>query len=149
MLEIVQRECVTNDAPIDEVVILDHEQRKKGRIKTVAESGVDVGFFLQRGKTLQPGSVLRTQCGKSIQIQGAIEAVSTATCDSWSVFSAACYHLGNRHTNLQIGERWLRFKPDHVLEDLVIRLGLKVSHEQAVFEPVDGAYRHSEHSHQH
>jgi urease accessory protein len=52
----------------------------------------------------------------------------------------AAYHLGNRHVALQIGEGWLRYKHDHVLDEMLHGLGLKVAVEQAPFEPEAGAY---------
>jgi urease accessory protein len=58
----------------------------------------------------------------------------------------ACYHLGNRHVPLQVSEGWIRYLKDHVLDDMVVSLGLTITHEHAPFEPEVGAYHHS---HQH
>jgi urease accessory protein len=48
---------------------------------------------------------------------------------------------------LQVGERWLRIAPDHVLEALLQQLGLDLHHEQAVFIPESGAYHSGHHHH--
>jgi urease accessory protein len=149
VLEVTERVGVTSDVQIDEVLVLDHQQRKKGRLKVTAKSGKTVGLFLERGKTLPIGEVLRSNGGQHLLIEGAEETVVTASTSDWSAFSRACYHLGNRHVTLQVGECWLRFKPDYVLEDLVKRFGLKTSEENVVFEPEDGAYTASGHSHHH
>jgi urease accessory protein len=82
-------------------------------------------------------------------VDGAIEATVLADCDDWEIFSRACYHLGNRHVKVQLGERWMRILPDHVLEDLLERLGLRLTHEQAVFVPENGAYGAVGHHHHH
>ena len=37
----------------------------------------------------------------------------------------AAYHLGNRHVPLQIGDGWLRYLHDHVLDDMVRGLGAR------------------------
>lgn len=95
------------------------------------------------------GEHLRSECGKVIKVIGALEPVTTASTDDWHTFSKVCYHLGNRHTRLQVGERWLRFKPDHVLSELVQRYHLSVSHAPAVFDPESGAYQSGEHHHHH
>lgn len=121
-------------------VVLDHDVRVKGRFKVLSEKGVEVRVFLERGKTLRVGEVLKTECGKEIEILGAEETVAVATCDNWEAFSKACYHLGNRHVKIQVGERWLAMKPDYVLEEMLVLLGLTVSQKQAVFIPEDGAY---------
>ncbi len=133
---------------IEDTVVLDHDIRVKGRFKVISEKGVEVRVFLERGKTLQIGEVLKTECGKEIEVVGAKESVVDASCDDWEAFSKACYHLGNRHVKIQVGERWLRMKPDYVLEEMLVLLGLTVAQEQAVFIPEDGAYSGG-HSHGH
>jgi urease accessory protein len=57
------------------------------------------------------------------------------------------YHLGNRHVPLQLGRGFLRIAEDHVLAEMVRRLGARVSHVEAPFEPESGAYgeRHEHH----
>ena len=52
------------------------------------------------------------------------------------------YHLGNRHVPLQVGQGFLRIAEDHVLEEMVRKLGARVSHVEAAFEPEAGAYGH-------
>ncbi|MDO6806588.1 hypothetical protein Q4595_29285, partial [Wenyingzhuangia sp. 1_MG-2023] len=81
-------------------VCLTHEQRDRGRLRLVSTDGEEVRVFLERGKPLLVGEFLKTQCGKIVQIDGAVEAVAEATCDDWRTFSRACYHLGNRHVKL-------------------------------------------------
>jgi len=147
MLEIHQRLGVDYCATVDEQVVLTHEQREKGRLRTQADSGREVRIFLDRGKPLQVGEILLSQCGKHIVIEGAEEPVTTARCDDWQQFCRACYHLGNRHVKVQLGECWLRLSPDHVLEEMLQLLGLTLSHEQAIFVPESGAYRHGHHNH--
>jgi urease accessory protein len=132
---------------IEDHVVLDHDVRVKGRFKVTSKKGVEVRVFLERGKTLKVGEVLKTECGKEIEILGAEEAVSHAECASWETFSKACYHLGNRHVKIQVGERWLRMKPDYVLEAMLELLGLSVSKENALFIPEDGAYSGGGHAH--
>jgi len=139
-------------------LVLDQDIRVKGRFKVMSEKGVEVRVFLERGKTLQIGEVLKTECGKEIEIQGAEEDVSRAQCDDWLTFSKACYHLGNRHVKVQVGDAthsavekpWLRIKPDYVLEEMLVLLGLTITPERAVFIPEDGAYAGGgSHSHSH
>lgn len=149
MYEIYERISPDKPLTVDDQIELDHLQREKGRIKAVTVSGIEARLFLERGNTLQVGEILKTSCGKHLAIVGAEEALVTATCDDWETFSKACYHLGNRHVKLQIGEKWLRITPDHVLEEMLEMLGLSVSHEKAVFSPESGAYSHGTHAHSH
>lgn len=140
MLEIYERLGTQCDAAVDAVVVLDHEQRDRGRLLLTSEGGEEVRVFLERGKPLQVGEYLKSQCGRHVKVEGAKETVAFASCDDWLTFSRACYHLGNRHTKMQVGVRWLRIKPDHVLEEMLAQLGLVISHEQSVFVPEPGAY---------
>jgi urease accessory protein len=104
---------------------------------------------MQRGHPLLVGEVLKTECGLLIEVKGKAEDVSTAIATDWMAFSRICYHLGNRHTSLQIGELWVRFKPDHVLEELAENYGLSIDRTAAVFEPENGAYGSQKHGHSH
>jgi len=140
MLEIYERLGTHCHEPVNETITLNHDQRDKGRLRVVSESGTEVRIFLDRGKPLLVGECLKSECGKIIQVQGAVEAVAHASCDDWHTFARACYHLGNRHVKIEVGDRWLRIKPDHVLEEMVHLLGLVLTHEEAVFVPESGAY---------
>lgn len=145
MLNIYQRLGTHCHQEVYTSVVLSHEQRERGRLKLVGVNGEEIRVFLERGKPLLVGEYLQSDCDKIILIEGAEEEVAHASCDDWETFSKACYHLGNRHTKIQIGPRWLRIKPDHVLEEMLHLLGLVVSHEIAVFNPESGAYQHGHH----
>lgn len=132
---------------IDDGLTMDFDTRQKARIKLVSDNGHHAGVFLERGKPLRVGEYLKSDCGKIFRVNGALEPVTTASTEDWLRFSKVCYHLGNRHTRLQIGERWLRFKPDHVLKELVCLYQLKVDDSPAIFEPENGAYQQAGHHH--
>lgn len=147
MLEVYERLGTHCHEQADSVVVLNHEQRDRGRLRLTSESGEEVRVFLDRGKPLLVGEYLKASCGRYVKVEGAQESVAHASCDDWHTFARACYHLGNRHTKMEVGERWLRIKPDHVLEEMLVQLGLVVSHEEAVFVPESGAYSHGHHHH--
>ena len=148
MLQVFERLDHSHDE-IGDSITLDQETRKKSRIKSVTDKGADIGIFVERGRPLLVGEILKTECGLLIAVKGKAENVSTAVASDWLNFSKVCYHLGNRHTVLQIGELWVRFKPDHVLEELAENYGLAVNNIPAVFEPENGAYRVGSHGHSH
>jgi len=136
-----------SDLAADDSLTLPYELRQRGRLKSVTDNGVEVGLFLERGKVLADGMLLESDCGKRIRVRAQDEAVITAVCDDWLTFARACYHLGNRHVPLQVGERWVRFQPDHVLEEMVRLLGLTTRSELAPFDPEGGAYSGGHHHH--
>ncbi|MGD8783613.1 MAG: urease accessory protein UreE [Thioalkalispiraceae bacterium] len=134
-----------NDAELS--LTLPFELRQKSRFKAMLDNGDEIGLILPRGTILRGGDFLRAEDGSVIVIRAAEETVSTATINDQHLFARACYHLGNRHVPLQIGENWLRYLHDHVLDDMLAGLGITVTCEQASFEPEPGAY--GGHSHQH
>ncbi|ABM04697.1 UreE urease accessory domain protein [Psychromonas ingrahamii 37] len=148
MLQVFERLDHTHDE-ISDSITLDQDTRKKSRIKSVTDKGANIGIFVERGHPLLVGEILKTECGLLIEVKGKAEDVSTAVANDWLNFSKVCYHLGNRHTTLQIGELWVRFKPDHVLEQLAENYGLSVNSIPAVFEPENGAYGVRSHGHSH
>ena len=140
MLEIYERLGTEKAGPIYATVTLNHEQRDRGRLRLTSTDGEEVRVFLERGTALQVGEYLRSHCGKIVKVEGAVEPVTEARCEDWHTFARACYHLGNRHVKLQVGDRWLRITPDHVLEEMLELLELTIVHTEAVFVPENGAY---------
>lgn len=149
MLKAYERLDHTHGEIVDSIT-LDQDTRKKARIKGTTDGGADIGIFMERGHPLLVGEILKTEFGVFVEIKGEAEPVSTAIATDWLTFCKVCYHLGNRHTSLQIGELWLRFKPDHVLEALAEKYGLTIDKAPAIFEPESGAYGgKGGHSHAH
>lgn len=153
MIEVYERISGSHTAEADITLLLTHDERMRARLKITSTDGDDVGLFLEHGKHLHVGEYLRSSCGKSIRIDGALEDVMSARCDDWLLFARACYHLGNRHVKIQVAEQLLRITPDHVLKEMLENLGLTVRAEKAVFIPENGAYYSgklaSGHSHSH
>jgi urease accessory protein len=138
----------TGEENIKDSICLPYDQRKRGRFKTQTITGEEVGIMIDRGDIMRGDSLMRCEVGGVYKIIAADEIVTTATTDDATLFARGCYHLGNRHVSLQVGDGWLRYQNDYVLDDMLIQLGLKVIHEPAPFEPENGAYGdHGGHSH--
>ncbi|WP_116472731.1 urease accessory protein UreE [Zobellella maritima] len=132
----------------EDKLTLTFEVRQKGRFKTVSDNGTELGVFLERGQVLAQGDKLQSENGRVFEVVARPEPVITAHASDWPTFARACYHLGNRHVTLQLGECWLRFQPDHVLEHLAEHLGLRLVASEAPFHPESGAYQ-GQHEHNH
>lgn len=131
------------------VLKLPFELRQKSRLKAELNNGVEIGFMLPRGHLLRGGDCLKAEDGSIIRIEAADEEVSTVHHENPVMLTRVSYHLGNRHVSLQIGEGWVRYQHDHVLDDMVKGLGLDVVCEAAPFEPEGGAYGGHSHAHGH
>lgn len=147
MLKIFSR--IEKTAEAQATLRLPFELRQKSRLKATLQDGREVGLILNRGELLRSGDCLRAEDGSVIRVEAAAETVSTARHEDTMVLARACYHLGNRHVALQIGEGWVRYLHDHVLDDMVRGLGLSINVEAAPFEPEGGAYGGQRHGHEH
>jgi urease accessory protein len=147
MLQIHQR--IHDHSAANDILVLPFELRCRARFRAVSENGITVGLFLERGHVLDEGDVLISDCGQRFAVKAAAEAVVTATAADLRSFARACYHLGNRHVPLQLGDYWVRFQPDHILEAMVAGFGLALAHAAQPFRPEPGAYSGQGGAHQH
>lgn len=122
---------------------LDFNTRLKSRAQINLDDGRKAGILLQRGGHMLRNNELLTNDDHSeiIKIIAATELVSTVFTNDALLRARICYHLGNRHVPLQITASWIRYQFDHVLDDMVRRLGATVSANQAPFEPESGSYQ--------
>lgn len=130
----------TEEQP-DDTLTLPFEARQKSRQPAITKGGLQVGVFLPRGQTLRHGAVLTNGQGFKVRIDAAPEQLSVVKCCDPLLFARACYHLGNRHIALQILPDELRYLADHVLDQMLVGLGLTVEHHTLPFEPESGAYQ--------
>jgi urease accessory protein len=138
MLELIEK--VEGGSAGGAVLSLPYEQRIKSRLRTCLSDGTEVGVLLPRSTVMYHGDWLRSAEGITVRVEAAAESVSTVSSPNPRLLALACYHLGNRHMALQIGEGWVRYLHDHVIDDMVRGLGLEVMAESAPFEPESGAY---------
>ena len=120
-------------------IALTYEQRQKSRLRVRLDSGEEVAISRARGSVLRAGERVQTTSGATVEIVSAPEKLLHIEADS---LARLAYHLGNRHVPVQVGERFLRIGEDHVLEEMVRKLGARVTHVEAPFEPESGAYSH-------
>ncbi len=153
MLQIT--EILEQAEPAAATLTLPFQDRQRSRLRTKLDNGEEAGLMLPRGHVLRGGDCVRAADGRVIEIRAADETVSTVQSADLKELARAAYHLGNRHVPLQVGEGWLRYRHDHVLDEMVRLLGLDVVCEQAPFEPEAGAYggghhhHHDDHDHSH
>jgi urease accessory protein len=126
---------------------LPFDSRQKSRLRTKLVSGEEVGLMLPRGEILRGGDLVTASDGRVIEIISQEEKVLNIETDSPQALAKVAYHLGNRHVPVQVGDGFLRIVEDHVLEEMVKKLGAKVTHVEAPFEPEAGAYAGGHHQH--
>jgi len=130
-----------------ERLTLPFELRQKSRLRCLLDSGEEVGLILERGTVLRGGDRLLADDGRVVAVVAAPELLSVVASGDPQLLARAAYHLGNRHVALQVQSGALGFLHDHVLDDMLRGLGLKVRVETLPFEPEGGAYARHEHAH--
>jgi len=141
-------EKTTNCAQAATTLTLPWSLRIKSRQRVQLDDGQEAGLFLARGVVLRGGDCLSSDDGCLVMVKAALETVSTVRCSDPLQLARICYHLGNRHVDLEISATRVCYPHDHVLDAMIEGLGLVVEVEQASFEPETGAYG-ERHGHQH
>jgi urease accessory protein len=128
-------------------LVLPWEGRERCRMRATLASGEDVALFLPRGAPLRHGDLLRGDDGRVVRVVAAPEPTYAVRCANALVLARCAYHLGHRHTQLQVCKWGLRMRADPLLREMVLGLGAKVEDELASFEPDAGAPSGAAHSH--
>ncbi|MGH8685819.1 MAG: urease accessory protein UreE [Nitrosospira sp.] len=128
-------------------LVLSYELRENSRLRTALASGEEVAIFTARGTVLRNGDLLQGDDGRVVQIIAADEPTYRITCRTPHNLLRCAFHLGNRHTQTQVGEGFLRICQDSVLKEMLEGLGAAVVEESAQFEPETGAYSGGGHHH--
>ncbi|VVD85877.1 Urease accessory protein UreE [Pandoraea morbifera] len=121
-------------------LVLPFDARSKSRLRATLETGEDVALFLPRGTVLRGGDVLVADDGGFIRVEAAPETVLLVTAATPLALTRAAYHLGNRHTPVEVGDGYLKLEHDPVLRDMLLRLDVDVAEALMPFEPEAGAY---------
>lgn len=121
-------------------LVLPHDLRRKSRFRTTLANGTEAALFLPRGSVLRDGDLLEAEDGTLIKVESAPENVLHVTAETPYALMRAAYHLGNRHTPVELGENFLRLEADPVLQEMLVKLGVTVREEYFPFQPEGGAY---------
>jgi urease accessory protein len=118
------------------------EERTRTRHRFDVAEEQTLFFRLPRGIVLQDGDFLRAESGELIEILAKPEPVLTVLADNPLTLLRVAYHLGNRHVPVEITPDYLHLKPDSVLAEMLIHLGVEIKEEIKPFQPEAGAYGH-------
>jgi urease accessory protein len=140
---------IANADTVHDMLVLPYDQRERCRLRARLASGEEVALFLARGTVLRDGELLTGEGGRVVRVVAAPEPTYLVRCVDATMLARCAYHLGNRHTQVQIGQGWLRIRIDPVLKEMVEGLGAQVDQELAKFEPEQGAYAGGGHGHHH
>jgi urease accessory protein len=116
-------------------VLLAADERQRRRAVLTAENGSIFLLDLARPVTLRDGDGLVLDDGSIVRVAGTAEELIEILTRQKSDAIRLAWHLGNRHTDLQVIGHKLRIRRDHVLEDMLHGLGADLTPVEAPFEP--------------
>jgi urease accessory protein len=123
-------------------VPLDAEERRRRRTVLTGEQGTVFLLDLPSVPVLRDGDGLVLDDGGIVRVVGKPEALVEIAADSPQDRLRIAWHLGNRHTDVQVLGDKLRIRRDHVLEAMLTELGARLIFVEAPFDPERGAYAH-------
>lgn len=137
-------------APADRVVLCYDDRFLRRKVLTT-EGGEDVLIDLPHTESLGEGDAFVLGDGRLVAVAAAIEPLLEITGDG---LARIAWHIGNRHTPCQIEASRLLIQRDHVIANMLSRIGATVREVDEPFTPEGGAYGHGrthghDHSHQH
>ena len=133
-------------------VVLDADDRHRRRIVLTGEQGTQVLIDFAKPVNLRDGDGLVLDDGTIVVIKGSAEQL--VEIESPNAFETVrlAWHLGNRHTDVQIVGNMIRMRRDHVLEDMLRGLGARLRPLEAAFDPEPTSphgHHHHDHGHDH
>jgi urease accessory protein len=130
---------------------LGYDDRHRRRLVVETSEGERVLLDLGEATRLRDGDRLAMDDGRVLVIEAEDEPVADILASDAHALARLAWHLGNRHTPTAVLADRLRIRRDHVLEAMVERLGARVEHREAPFDPEVGAYHdgggHGHHHH--
>jgi urease accessory protein len=150
MLEIKAKLKIARTAYKVEVkdrLALPFEARAAGTLRTQLASGEEVALNLPHGEVLRGGDLVTASDGRVVEVVATPEKLFHIEAEG---LAKIAYHLGSQHIPVQVGPDFLRVPAVPELQDMMKKLGGKVSTVEAPFEPeqVD-AGGHADHGHGH
>jgi urease accessory protein len=126
---------------------LGYDDRFLRRKVLTADDGLRFLVDLDHTESLDQGDALELGDGRLIEIRAADEALTEVTGPD---LVRLAWHVGNRHTPCQIEPARLLIQRNHVMADMLTRLGASLRDVTEPFTPEGGAYGHGRtHGHAH
>lgn len=125
-----------------DTVTLDYDRRTRRRMTLTGAKGLSFLLDLAEASVLRNGDGLKLEDGRIVEVRAAPESLLEITCADELALARVAWHLGNRHLATEIDARVLHIRADHVIAEMVRRLGAGVRPVERPFNPEGGAYGH-------
>ena len=127
-------------------IVLDAGDRQRRRIVLKADKDTEFLLDFARPVSLRDGDGLVLDDGAIVLVAGEAERLVEIAAPGALAAVRLAWHLGNRHTDVQIAGAKIRIRRDHVLEEMLGGLGAALTPLEAPFDP-ETAAPHGHHDH--
>ena len=136
----IRRAGLWNPAAALDRVVLDAGDRHRRRLVLKGERGTDFMLDLDEAGALRDGDGIVLDDGALVLVAGEAEPLLEIAAPTPLGLIRLAWHLGNRHTDVQVVGDRLRIRHDHVLKEMVCGLGATVAQVDAPFDPEGGSH---------
>ncbi|HLJ21780.1 MAG TPA: urease accessory protein UreE [Stellaceae bacterium] len=132
-----------------DALTLAYDDRHRRRVRLESDSGETFLLDLPKTVALDDGDGLQLEDGRWIAVRAAPEALIEVTAAP-ALLTRLAWHLGNRHLAARIEPQRILIRRDHVIADMLSKLGANIRFIEAPFAPERGAYDEGhDHTHSH
>ena len=140
-----------HEGTAQDTVTLDYEARFLRRKKLTSDGGEAFLVELAETRSVNEGEGFQLDDGRVIAVRAASEPLLAVR---HANLPRIAWHIGNRHTPCQIEATRLLILRDHVMADMLSKIGATTREVTEPFTPEGGAYGHGrthghDHSHSH
>lgn len=142
-----------------DTVVLEFDDRHRRRTVMTGVHGLAFLLDLPDALMLRGGDALVLEDDRLVEVVSAPEPLVEIRGRQPGDLVRLAWHIGNRHLPAQVLPNAIRIRQDHVIEDMLGKLGAKLATIEAPFDPEGGAYagggqdhaagRHDKHGHEH
>lgn len=125
---------------VSDSITLDRQARYRRRVAMTSDRGHEFLLDLPEATYLAQGDALELSNGALVEVIAAPEDLLEIHVPDVLALARVAWHLGNRHTPAEVTRTAIYIQPDHVLAEMVERLGAHVHRVRRPFEPEGGAY---------
>ena len=120
----------SHELPAD-TVTLSYDDRHRRRLVFTCDNGLTFLLDLPKTTELQHGNDLLLEDGRHVRVVAAKERLMKVTTKNALHLLTIAWHIGNRHLPCQFSEKCLILRYDHVISDMLHKLGASVENFEA------------------
>jgi urease accessory protein len=125
-----------------DIVVLDSAGRHLRRKLIMLQHGDEVLVDFEKAEKLEDRDCLLLEDGRLVQVIASDEELLEVQARDAAHLTQLAWHIGNRHLEAQIEPLRILIRRDHVIAQMLEKLGATLAEVREPFSPERGAYAH-------